>query len=204
VNKISNSTYVVFLVNHLHFGNVLIPLQLKPENGFQWRGMRGGGGGAGMQGLCEESMRVPLYPGEATGLAVMGEAPSLPRIPPPPSPPPAPLQWPSLSFQSITQLIKERELRVRLKAAAHRGTHMHAVRKHQPPVTPSSGPERFKCVAGDTETPTAGSAPGDERHTPPHPAHKHTTWPEYVQHLGDDWLLTRVCVCVCVCVVLYF
>lgn len=60
--------------------------------------------------MCRVSMRVPLYPGEAAGQAVMGKAPSLPCFPPPL----APFQWPSLSFQSITQPIKERELGVRL------------------------------------------------------------------------------------------
>lgn len=78
--------------------------------------------------MCRESMRVPLYPGEATGPAVMGKAPSLPCFPPPL----APLQWPSLSFQSITQLIKERELGVRLNPQhTHRKTHtyMHSITK---------------------------------------------------------------------------
>lgn len=89
--------------------------------------MSGGGWVVGDAGsMCRESMRVPLYPGEATGPAVMGKAPSLPCFPPPL----APLQWPSLSFQSITQLIKERELGVRLNPQhTHRKTHtyMHSI-----------------------------------------------------------------------------
>lgn len=88
-------------------------------------GMSGGGWVAGAAGsMCRESMRVPLYRGEATGQAVMGKALSLPWFPPPQTP----LQWPSLSFQSITQPIKERELGVRLNSQrTEKHTHIHAL-----------------------------------------------------------------------------
>lgn len=70
------------------------------------------------------SMRVSLYGSEATGQAVMGKALSLPWFPPPL----ASLQWPSLSFPSITQPIKEGELGVRLNSQhTEKHTHMRSV-----------------------------------------------------------------------------
>lgn len=86
--------------------------------GGEWRRL-GIAGAAGS--MCRECMRVPLYPGEATGQAVMGKASLLPCFPPPPQ---APFQWPSLFFQSITQPIKERELGVRLNPQ-HTETHTY-------------------------------------------------------------------------------
>lgn len=86
---------------------------------FWWSGWVSGGERrrVGSRGLCAErvweSLCIPVK-------LQARQAPSLPFSPPPQ----APLQWPSLSFQSITQPIKERELGVRLNPQ-HTGKHTH-------------------------------------------------------------------------------
>lgn len=119
-----NSTGVFLLVNSINLSIVLIPLQLQPKKKvwgiFLVERVSVGGERrrVGSRGLCAErvweSLCIPVK-------LQARQAPSLPFSPPPQ----APLQWPSLSFQSITQPIKERELGVRLNPQ-HTGKNTHS------------------------------------------------------------------------------
>lgn len=80
-------------------------------------GMKWGGGCRVYVQRVWESLCIPV---KLQARQLWARLPSLPCFPPPS----APLQWPSLSFQSITQPIKERELGVRLNPQ-HTQEHAH-------------------------------------------------------------------------------